>query len=338
MRSVRSLVLTIATFILLFAAPTVQAQNPPKGDNVANPVKIALNTQKTVKNIQNASVESPATENTSCDGDDNSDHSVWFRFVMPAGGTVDLDSGGSILNGSTGSHAYVVLTLYRETAGLAEVACMLSTNARLVSQNLTAGVYFVRIANDSITEPTAPSQYRLSLRLRSMNGLLQDPSFENEALGVSWKAKKAGSPAKVTRVCTTECQIRFGGAAKGQVFQRVSIDTKSLRFKVGDVVSADAFINNTPIAGADVKLTLQIVYADSTPATQVSLTRHITQTGTSVVKGFGSIFAEIRSKAVESIKFTITSPDASETFSVTSTGLTIQAGTSVRALPLPPAP
>ncbi len=327
--------------LLLLAAPAAYAQTPPKGDNVEAPKNVPLNKQKTVKNVQFATSQGIGIEAATCDGDNSSDHSVWFRFTMPYGGTVDIDSSGSIVNGQAGSHTYVVLSLHRDDAGLTELGCQVSSTARLTGQLLTAGTYLVRIANDSINEPSGPSQYRLSVRVRFMSGFLQDPGFESTALGVHWKAKKAGDPPKITRVCSGDCVVRFGGVAGGKLQQKVAIDRSVLRFKVGDVVGADAFINNTGVGGSDVKLTLRIVYSDGHAPTVSTSRRHITQTGTALTASFGSVYAEVASKNVQQFVLVITSPVASEMFSVSTTTMQVQAGTSVRTdtlLPVPPAP
>ena len=331
-----------AVFVLmLLAAPTAFAQTPPKGDNVASPVSVPLNTQKTVKNIQFAGMEGLDVEAIACDPDNSSDHSVWFRFTMPYGGTVDVDSSGSIVNGAAGSHTFVALSLHHADASLTEVSCQITSTARLINLALAAGTYYARIASDSVTEPSGPSQYRLSVRVRFMSGFLQDPGFDTAALGVHWKAKNAGDPPKVTRVCSATCVVRFGGVAGGKLQQKAAVDPAVLKFKVGDVVSANAFINNTGLAGADVKLTLKVLYGDGRAPTVASARRHITQTGTAGTASFGSVYAEIASKNVQQFVFTITSPVASETFSVDTTVMQVQAGTSVRAaglLPVPPAP
>src|SRR5688500_15879929 len=85
--------------LMLLAAPAAYAQTPPQGDNVEAPKNVPLNKQKTVKNVQHATLQRIGIEAASCDGDNSSDHSVWFRFTMPYGGTVDVDSSGSIVNG-----------------------------------------------------------------------------------------------------------------------------------------------------------------------------------------------------------------------------------------------
>lgn len=338
MRRIRNIFLSVFTLILV-AVPTL-AQTPPKGDNAAAPVNVALNARKTVHNIQYATMEGAAVETVSCDAGNSSDHSVWFRFTMPEGGAVDIDAGGSIINGASGSHAYVALSLHREDAGLTEVGCIISSTARLVNQPLVAGGYVVRLANASINTPTGPSQYRISLRARYLSGLLDDPSFENQPLGVTWKAKRAGDPPKVTRVCSSSCVIRFGGVADGRVVQSVVFDRKVLRFKAGDVVSADGFINNTGVAGANVRLMLKITYTDGHPVTKVTATRLIVQTGTGATISFGGLYAEIASEAVGKIQLTVISPTAAETFSLEAATVNLQAGSSARdlLLPVPPAP
>lgn len=328
-------------FLILLAAPAAYAQTPPKGDNAAAPVNVPLNKQKTVKNAQFATMEAIGTEGVSCDADNSSDHSVWFRFTMPRGGVIDIDSGGTILNGAGGSHSFVALSLHRRDAGFTELNCVVSATARFTGVDLPAGEYLVRIASDSVNEPSGPSQYRLSIRLRFMSGLIQNSSFENTPLGAHWQIKRPGTPPKVTFVCLTTCGVRFGGAVKGKVVQNVSIDPKQLKYKVGDVVDADAFINNTGVSGANVRMILKITYSDGRPKTVVKQTRLITQTGTTTLRSFGGIYAELVSKAVSNIQLTIMSPAASDTFTVDSASLNLRAGTSVREqglLPVPPPP
>src|SRR5690606_2229423 len=160
-----------------------------------------------------------------------------------------------------------------------------------------------------------------------------------EAIGVNWKIRRAGDPPKVTRVCTTSCVIRFGGAAKGRLQQGVSFDRKMLRFKVGDVISADGFINNTGVAGANVRMMIKIAYSDGHPVTKAAATRSIVQTGTSTSRSFGGLLAEITSPAVRKIKFIVISQTVSDTFSVESVSLNLKAGsTRSPLLPVPPAP
>lgn len=333
-----------AIFALAFlAGPAVHAQTPPKGNKIGKPVNVPLNTQKTIKNAQFASNQSSVIEAASCDGDNSSSDSVWFRFTLPYGGLVDIDSGGTMLNSASAAHSFVVLSAYRvDGSTRVEIGCQVSSTARLLNQSLSAGTYLVRIANDSINPPTRASQYRLSVRVRFMSGFLEDPSFENSAFGPYWKVKKAGKPPKITRSCLGgTCVARFAGAKGGKLQQKTAVDPAVLRFKVGDIATANAFINNTGVDGADVNLTLKIVYSDGTSATVVKARRHITQAGTVSVASFGSLAAEVKSKNVRTFIFVITSPLASHHFSVESASLTVQAGTSVRAsdlLPVPPAP
>jgi hypothetical protein len=339
-RLIRHSLFTVFALVLL-VVPAANAQTPPKGDNVAAPVNLPLNKHKTIKNAQFATMEGIGIEAATCDGDNSSDHSVWFRFTMPRGGMVDIDSGGTILNSAEGSHSFVVLSLHQQDAGFTELDCVVSTTARFTGVNLPAGIYLVRIANDSVNEPTGPSQYRVSIRLRFMSGMIENSSFENSPLGVHWKIGRAGSPPKVTFVCLTSCGVRFGGAAGGKVLQNVSFDPKQLKYKVGDVVSADAFINNTGVSGANVRMMLKISYSDGRPKTVVKQTRLITQTGTTTTRSFGGIYAEIASKAVSKIQLTVMSPAVTDTFTVDSASLNLRAGTSVREqglLPVPPPP
>ena len=333
--------LLFALFALILLAAPVYAQTPPKGDNVGAPVNVPLNKQKTVKNVQFATMEGIGIEAVTCDADNSSDHSVWFRFTMPRGGTIDIDSGGTILNGADGSHSFVALSLHRQDAGFTELDCMISSTARFTGVNLPAGGYLVRIASDSVNEPTGPSQYRISIRLRFMSGMIENSSFEDLPLGVHWDIRRAGTPPKVTFVCLTTCGVRFGGAEKGKVVQNVAFERSQLRYKVGDIVNADAFINNTGFSGANVRMMLKITYSDGRPKTVVKQTRLITQTGTTTLRSFGGIYAEITSKAVAKIQLSIMSPNTSDTFTVDSVSMNLRAGTSVRELgllPVPPPP
>ena len=173
---------------------------------------------------------------------------------------------------------------------------MISSTARLLNQNLSAGTYLVRIANESVNEPTRASQYRLSVRVRFMSGFLEDPSFENNAFGPYWKVKNAGNPRKITRSCSGgTCVARFAGAKGGKLKQKTVIDPAVLQFKAGDVVTANAFINNTGVDGADVSLTL----GSSTPTARlrrVSARRHITQAGTASIAVSDRSLRKLKSK------------------------------------------
>lgn len=335
----RFLTLTLFVLIMLASAAPTAAQNPPKGDNYQQPIKIVPNTQKTVKNVQYASLQAPSIELTACDADNSSDNSVWFRFVMPRGGSVDLDSSGSVLNSTLSSHSYVTLSLY-DAASLNERRCETDNGARILDTVLPAGEYLVRIASDG-DYPNGPSQYRLSLRIRSLLGMGKNANFENATPGEFWAIRRAGSPPKVTFVCITDCGVRFNGATKGKVLQNVKFEKSELRFKKGDMVNATAYINSTGPSGSNVRMILKIVYNDGTPQTISKQTRHITHTSTTTSTNFGGVYAEIASKAVKKFQVTIMSPDAIDIFTVSSTTMNMTSGFSVRQhglISVPPAP
>lgn len=344
LRRIRPLVF-LGLALIMLAAPAAHAQNPPKGDFVDDPVRVAVNARKTVKNVQHATANDGSFEEVSCDADDSSDHSVWFIFRLVNGGLVDIDSGGTVLNYEDGSASFVALTLFRvqPLGGIVEEggACVVSSTARLTNLNLTAGEYVVRIANESVFEPSLPSQYRLSIRLRFDSGLLQNPEFA-DPFDEHWKIKKPGNPPKVTRVCPGgDCAIRFGGTAGGRIQQKIGVDLKWQKWVKGDLLVGDIYVNNTPVAGSDVTLTLQIAYSDGTPKTKVSATRHITQTSTVSLTYFGAVHAEIASKNVKKIVFKVSSPANSDMFTMQNPSIALKAGSSVRApllsvLPLPP--
>jgi hypothetical protein len=329
---VRRSSVVLSAVLLLLAAPAAHAQGPPKGDNLASPARLKVNASKTIRNIQFATVNDGASENTTCGTGTNS---VWYRFFIDNYTTVSIDSGGSILNKDEQASSYVVLSLHRDVGGtLTEVDCVSTTFARLTDLSLQPGTYFVRIAGAIGAPLVGPSQYRVSVRARSISDILYDASFEEQPLGVIWKAKKAGTPAKITRECPSQCHVRFDGIAGGKLQQKLGAD-QNIRYRPGDLVNANAFILGTAVAGANIELTLKIAYTDGTPTTKVSAVRHFINTSTVMNTGFGSIFAEIDSKAVKSIKFSIVSPAASDTFSVTSTFAGIYAG-SLRDAVLPP--
>jgi hypothetical protein len=340
LRTIRRLSVVIAT-LLLFATPAAHAQTPPDGDNYLTPVNVKLNASKTIKDVQFATLESPAIEAVACDGNASSDHSVWFQFTLPSSAVVDLDANGSLLDTGTGTNTQLVMTLYEpDGIGLSETTCLFENKPRMINLTLSAGTHVVRLASDMVAALQAPSQYRLSVRVRYLGQLLADPEFEANALGLLWKARKTGDPPQIVRTCEVYCYVSFNGAAGGKLQQTVEFSPSRMKFKAGDYFGATTYVNGTPAEGSDVKLTVVVAYSDGTPPTKRSLVEHIVQTSTTNVSSPAGGFAvEIASKAVKSVKFMIVSPAASDTFRVVNSVLSVSAGSSVRApLGVPPSP
>jgi len=331
-----------AVLLFIAAAPSTLAQprGAFKGDDLADYIPIALNGTKTVENIQLATLEAPLTEEASCDSNDSSDHSVWFGFEVPVdqSANIEISSGGSIINLGSSQDNLVTISLYR-AGTLTELACVLNGNVSV--SGLSEGSYRVRFATDYVSSVLAPSRYRITIRLRALSEMLQDGEFNTNPLGVVWKAKNAGIPPKVIRDCSPACVVKFTGAAKAKLVQTVIPDPSFVRFKPGDLIRAGALAGEAPIAGANIKLTILINYSDGTPPTKVSAVRIVTSTSEGVYQTTGLLFAEIASKAVKSIRLTLSSPTAADTFSVLQASLAMLGGTSLRdaaALPLPPSP
>jgi hypothetical protein len=338
-RTIRRLSILSAA-LLLFAAPAAHAQTPPAGDNHLSPVTVKLNGSTTVTNVQFATLESALVEAVTCDGNASSDNSVWFQFTLPSSGTVDIDAGGSLLDTGTGTNSQVVMTLYEpDGVGLTETVCLFDNKPRMTDVGLNAGTHVVRLASDMTVMPQALSQYRLSVRVRYMSQILADPEFD-QPLGTVWKIKNAGDPSLITQTCTSYCYIYFNGIAGGTLQQTILIDPSVMKFKVGDYFGASLYIMGTPVSGADIKMTVKLIYSDGTPPTKVTLVEHVTETSTTLYySGAGGFAVEIRSKALKSIKFKVTSPTTADTFRIINSILSLSAGTSVRApLPVPPSP
>lgn len=328
--------------LLLIAAPVVLAQSrtPPQGDNLAGYVQVPLNASKTVYGVESATLEGLDVEDTVCDVSSASQYSVWFGFDVPEGmsAMVDIENGGSVIATANSASTNVRTTLYSQDALLTELDCEVDGRA-IVGAELGAGAYRIRIAAKPNEPLIAPSRYMVTVRVRALWDLLEDTHFADSELGVTWKTKNAGDPAKIFRECGLTCGVHFDGIAGGQLTQTVRVDPAELRFKAGDLIEADVFVNSTPDAGADIKLTVKIIYANGTPTTKAAVTRHITFPVTfGSLMSFGRIYTEIQHKSVKRIKFIVTSPQATDTFRVDITTLRLYYGTSLRALPLPPSP
>ncbi len=327
---------------IMAAGPVAHAQTPPNGDDFSDAVVLPLNSAKTIKGVQFATEEAVIDDNSTCDADNSSNASVWFKFTLPdEGGAIDLDSAGSWQQGAFSPHMTLALTLYHKTVGLDEVACANTAGARLTEVFLSlGGTYYVRIGNEDGTLVN-PTRYRLSIRARRVKQFLLDPLFDNGALGADWKVRKAGNPPQIFRDCSFECRVRFNGVAKGTLQQTVSFLPSALKFKVGDLLRAFVFVNSTPVIGSNIKITMRIAYSDGTPATTASLTKLVVHTSTTGSSAGFTVFTEIKSKAVKTVRFTVSSPTADDTFAAVSTQLALYAGTSSRAdgpLPMPLAP
>jgi hypothetical protein len=326
MRALRICTLALIGCVLL-AAPAAHAA-PPEGDDREAPIEIPLNSAITVKQIQDATLEAPSVEETECDPSGLTDHSVWFRFTTPMSMVLDLDATGAFIDGAAGMHSGIVISYYEDVGGvITHRGCTGGDFPRLEDLLLgTDGVYYVRIANSG-DEPTNPSEYKLSARVRSVLSTAQPEFVAIEEIGTRWTIKKA-SPSQIARVCvtppSTDCRIEFGGAAKGEFFQKVDFDKAVMRFKRGDLLSADASVFRTPPEGAEVELTIKIKYSDGTPPTTARATRHIINTSTNTAEFVGAIMAKVAGQ-VKSITYSV-SPLDDDVFSVLSYSTEVYAG------------
>ena len=188
-------------------------------------------------------------------------------------------------------------------------------------------MFHVRIANSG-DEPTSASEYKLSARVRFVLSTAEPEFVALEDVGTRWTIKKA-TPAQIARVCvtppSTDCRIDFAGVAKGEFLQKVDFDKAAIRFKRGDLVSADVSVFRTPPEGAEVELTIKIKYSDGTPPTTVRATRHFINTSTNLAQSVGAIMAKVAGQ-VKSITYSVSSPHEDDVFSVLSYSTEIYAG------------
>jgi len=242
---------------------------------------------------------------------------------------LDLDATGAFIDSATGMHSGIVISYYEDVAGvITHRDCTGGDFPRLEDLLLgTDKVYYVRIANSG-DEPTRPSEYKLSARVRFVLSAAQPEFVAIEDIGTRWTTKKA-SPSQIGRVCvtppSTDCRIDFGGVAKGELFQKVDFDKAVMRFKRGDLLSADASVFRTPPEGAEVELTIKIKYSDGTPPTTVRATRHLINTSTNTALFVGAIMAKVAGQ-VKSITYSVSSPHDDDVFSVLSYSTEVYAG------------
>lgn len=312
----------------LLAAPAAEAA-PPSGDNRAAPIDIALNSTITVKRIEDATLEAPSDEDPTCDADGNTTHSVWFRFTTPMAMVLDLDATGALIASETGLHSSLLISYFEDVGGvITHRGCTGGDDLRLEDLILDADeVYYFRIANSG-AEPTGPSIYKLSVRVRHVLGTANPEFVASEPLGTRWMTRRA-SPSQIERVCSTppstDCVIDFAGVAKGELFQKVDFDKAVMRFRRGDYIFADASIFRTPPQGVDVTLKIKIKYSDGKRPTTVSATRHFTNTETNIARLVGAIVAKVAGQ-VKSITYSISSPSADDVFSVLTYSTGVRAG------------
>jgi hypothetical protein len=327
MRALRICTVALIGCVLL-AAPAAHAA-PPNGDNREAPIDIALNSTVTVKQIQEATLEAPSVEETTCDPGGLTDHSVWFRFTTSMSMVLDLDAAGAFIDSGTGMHSGIVISYYEDVGGvITHRDCSGGDFPRLEDLLLnTDRVYYVRIANSG-DEPTRPSEYKLSARVRFVLSTAQPEFVAVEDIGTRWTTKNA-SPSEIERVCVTppatDCRIDFKGVAKTEFFQKVDFDKAVMRLERGDLVFADVSIFRTPPEGAEVELTIKIKYSGGTPPTTVRATRHFVNTSTNLAVLVGGILARVAGQ-VKSITFSVSSPHDDDVFSVLSYSTEIYAG------------
>ena len=327
--------------VLLAAFTVSAAQTGPRaarGDSVDAPVRVLLNSKKTVNGIEAATRQDNTIEATSCDPLNSSQNSVWFAFEVPAIVRLDLDTSGSILSYDNTTINVTTMTLYKVNGPtLIEVDCEINSGARLLDVDLDKGSYKVRVASPGMLL-TGPSSYRLGLRVRGLGGLGNDTGF-TAPLGTAWKVRNAGDPAKIFKACSDNC-VRFDGAAGGKILTKINWADLNIKAIVGDSLSTNIFVNNTPAGGSNVKVTIQLIYSDGTPSNRQTITRNVVMTATDSSVGLGAALVEIKSKALKTVKVTIASPTANDTFNVIQASVYMMAGSNVRGLlplPVPPA-
>ena len=331
-------ILLCFTLLALFTVSAAQTMpRNARGDNVEAPVTMLLNSKKTIRGVEAATRQGDAIEATSCDPLNGSQNSVWFAFELPVVAKIDLDASGSILNYDNTTINVTTMTLYRvDGPVLEEIDCDTDSGARLLDVELEKGSYKVRIASPGLLL-TGPSSYRLGLRVRGSGDLGSDTGF-TAPLGTVWKVKNAGDPAKIFKACSDNC-VRFDGVAGGKIVTKITWADLNIKAIAGDSLFTNIFVNDTPAGGSDVKVTIQLIYSDGRPSNRQTVTRRVVLPATDAAVGLGAALVEIKSKALKTIKVTISSPTANDTFRVTEASVRMVAGSNVRGLlPVPPAP
>lgn len=337
-RYFRSLIVVLFGLVVTGTVAAAAEVRAPLGDSYLTAVAIPLNGSKTITGVETATLQGPTFEETSCDVDDDSTHSVWFGFTVESGVTIDLDSSGTIYTTAMYTTDLSVLSLYSLNGlALTHVGCISGYGARLTDIYVTPGSYRVRLAYEDNQTLVGPSQARLSLRLRSYDNLVDDPGFD-EPLGVQWKIQSENQ-LLIVRSCGVSCKVRFDGVAGGTIKDTIRMPD-SLKIKKGDFLSLTGNFNGTPGGGSNVKLKLKISYSDGTPPTSASVVRNFVNTNTSnsPTTGLGYFEVEIKSKAILKVQVSVTSPQASDTFNVWYMWLSMNAGGSVRESAALPAP
>ena len=87
---------TALILLLSTAAAGAADVRAPLGDSYLSPVDATLNGSRTITGVETATLEADLIDETTCDPDDDSTHSVWFGFSVVSGVTLDLDNAGFI--------------------------------------------------------------------------------------------------------------------------------------------------------------------------------------------------------------------------------------------------
>ncbi|MBK9125286.1 MAG: hypothetical protein IPM16_19485 [Chloroflexi bacterium] len=329
----------LAALLFLSTMTSTQAQPAPRtpipGDNANDAVHVKLNGRATITGVEDATLEGSLIEDTTCDPSDFSKNSVWFTFTMPYSGTVTIDTSGTFFNtGVYWVNYNVLVTLYRLDVPLPNhIMCDNDIWPVLSEVPLTAATYRVRIASMNPQTVLAPSQARVSIRVNSFTNMLDDFSFETNALGSPWKRKGDTNPPKIVRTCVGTCDVEFRGIAGGKLLQKVSLPLDHLKIKPGDLLRMSGSFNSTPVSGSNVKLAIKITYNDGTPATKVSTTKQFTNTTSNTWSTIGVFYAEFASKNVKKVIASVQSPTAADIFHVDYLLLAMYAGGIARGDP-----
>jgi len=307
----------IVLSILLLTAPASAQKTPraaPPNDNFANATPIIIGKSYTVDNIHEATVEGAQPATVSCGVSPTIHYSVWYTFLLPAGGTVVLSTSGSSFRHDVVDSLDTKIAVYTGASigALSQVACnddnsSLAGELTLVTSPGTT--YYVLVGAVNSTPPLPGSVLRLSSRMLVHLQYAENFNFEDPLTSADWKIKNGSGDDRLCGDATYtpgsgSCAFRFvGNAGEASKLKQTMAYPGEFSPRKAAMLRFIIYYRVQDATLGDAKIKFKVAYSDGTPTTISSV--NLAGNPVMAVYAIANRNLALASKAVSSVTFQV---------------------------------
>lgn len=307
----------IVLSILLLVVPASAQTTPrvaPANDNFANATPIIIGKSYTVDNIHEATIEGAQPATVSCGISPTIHYSVWYTFLLPAGGTVVLSTSGSSFRHDVVDSLDTKIAVYTgEAIGtLSQFACNddNTTLAGELTLVTTPGVtYYVLVGAVNSTPPLPGSVLRLSSRMLAHLQYADNFNFEAPFASADWKIKNGSGDDRLCGDATYtpgsgSCAFRFvGNAGEASKLKQTMAYPGEFSPRKAAMLRFIIYYRVQDATLGSAKIKFKVAYSDGTPTTINSV--NLTGSPTMALYAIANRNIALASRAVSSVIFQV---------------------------------